>query len=379
MLQTKNEDVQTNAIGPGDMQLDYLTVAGTFLPTQLAANVILEQPDFDTTGIDISLATTITTYQQRMKSSATSFLSQLAPAFITTIADAGSFSALVLAFAQLETTGVANAYSNQQNKAGAVNAIQAVAQQANAYAADALTAVNNWKAVEVSIASYSTAYDTALSAAINEAGATAASLSATIDAIQAAINQDINDIVSGGQQFGDAVTQMGTGILTTISGAAQDPDPKDAGNGKDTTAQKAAAAPAAPDVSFVVQAIQSGSAGIAKASTAQKAMDANNAKLATAYGQLAQENTLISIAKAIQVQDNMFTTLLNQFGSQLEDIHNQWITQNNGFTAFANSVNAVSDAATAQALAAQITAATPYWNTLASQINTIKTKLARIN
>ena len=70
-------------------------------------------------------------------------------------------------------------------------------------------------------------------------------------------------------ETGAAVTQLGTGILTTIAGSNDD---------------------SVPSPNFAVMAIQGGIQGVSETSQALRDLEANNQMLATAYQNLASIN-----------------------------------------------------------------------------------------
>lgn len=377
-------DPAKNPLGTQNMEETYLAAADDFLLGQINANIILTQPNLDVSDLDPGLGTTIAAFQARMKRNAGYFLNKLMPGFITTIVDASNFSALVSAVASTTRADLLNAYTDPGTAKSVSNAADTLSDQAGTVFVDVNSLNASYLAGEKSVTSYSKSYDDSLTSAISLLSSSAKQVSSDIDALQKAIAQNIQDIVEGGKELGNAVTQLGTGILTMISGAAKDPDPtkegdkgdgdKDKDKGDKTKPEK----PATPNVDFAVQAIQAGISGETKASAAMQALDANNKKMAAAYQALASENALVAIAKVIQVQNKMFLDSFTQAGLDIHDLAVEWTAVESAFSDFSDQVANLPNQSVATNLAAELQGARTLWSALQGQIDYTKSILTGV-
>ena len=384
----------TNMLGTQNLEVTYLVAADNFVTTQLYANVILKQPNLDISQLDPGLSTLISAFQARMKSNANFFRTRLMPNFIMTTADGSNFAALVDTWFSIGRTDIINAYENTANAKLVSISAQSLANQADDINVDVNTLNASFAASEKSINSFVANYNSNLTKAVTLLSVAAQQISSDIDDLQAAIAQNIKDIVQGGKELGNAVTQLGTGFLTTISGAAKDPvseeeeeeeeeiagvdnkvkDKKTVGPKKDDQEKSIP-----PNVEFAVQAIQAGVSGETKASAAMQALNSNNIKLAAAYQKMAQENVLVTIAKVIQVQNQLFLDTLNAVGLNINDMNTEWSAVEHGYSNFSQDILNLKSQADATNYSVKAQGARSKWNALGGQISYIKSALAHVS
>lgn len=395
MLVSSKFNAKTNPIGTQNLEVTYLQAADSFLTAQLYANVILSQPNLDISQLDPGLATLINAFQGRMSRSANFFLTNLMPAFISSATDGYNFGAVVNAGFSIGIADISGAYSSSAAAKNASALVAGIANQADTVSVNANSFNASFSAGEKSINTYSAQYNESLNKAIAQLGSNAQQIVANIDELKEAIAQNIADIVEGGKEVGSAVSQLGTGLLTTITGAAQDPgeekqDP-DAAGPDETEKKEKTKDPKKkddpkpgkdeddePDVEFAVQAIQAGISGETKASAAMLALNANNVKLAAAYQLLAQENVLVTIAKVTQVQNQLFLDAFNQVGLSIHDLNTEWADVDAAYSNFENQLSSVQSQAEATGYATEAQGAKTLWNALIGQLNYIKTLLTAI-
>lgn len=77
-------------------------------------------------------------------------------------------------------------------------------------------------------------------------------------------------------------------------------------------------------MSFVVSAISGAQEGTTKTLQARDDLKANNQKLAEAYQRLAQANSLVAVAKAVQVQNQMFVAEIAVTREKILAIPTDW-------------------------------------------------------
>jgi hypothetical protein len=211
-----------------------------------------------------------------------------------------------------------------------------------------------------------------------------ASDATAIDTLTAAVTQNIRDIVTGATAAGAGVSGLLTGMLTIISDAKPDKPTAAAG---DTKSDKPAATPGGdakndvsakpPSTEFVVTAIKGASEGIAQTERARADLNANNAKLATAYRNMANDDAMLAIAKVVQAQNDLFATAIHDSLAATAKLAATWgqpalasstsgISQ--GFTEFVDGIDAIASPHDADLLVKELRLAGPAWEALTKSL-----------
>ncbi|WP_265273969.1 alpha-helical pore-forming toxin family protein [Nostoc sp. KVJ3] len=357
LLLNFNFDLNQNPISPKNLQEVYLSAANNFSLAQIYSQVILEQVEIDVSSIDEGLAIKIKAFQDRLQTNANFFLNKLMPGLIGLIADGTNFNAILDNAFKNELQNIRNSFSNEQARTSAANIFSVVSTQAEEIQVYAQTLATNFSATEKLVISFSNKYQVSLEKAVTALGEAAKLLSADIDILQTEIAQNINDIVAGAQKTGGAVTQLGIGILTTIQGSAKDPEGED---------------PKAPSVDFAIEAIQAGSSGVGQSSQAMKDLEANNQKLATLYQKLASDNAILAVAKAVQVQNELFINAISEAALNAQELASNWGIITSAFSDFSNSILRVSEQQDALDLASTAQGAKTIWTAFFGELAFIK-------
>ncbi len=365
-----------NPLGPHQLEESYFSSTDNFLLQQLYSNVILQQQALDLSGIDPGLATKIDAYKYRMNKHALFFLNQLFPAFISLVSDASNFSALMDPILSEDRPLLLKAYGNKTIAQQVSATITASSNEAFSIAVDAKTLSTNYSLTEKSLDSYAIAYNDALNDAIKKLGVAVQKINSNIDELNTAIQQNIEDIVTGGEELGTSITDLGIGILTTITGEAEEPEKKgdkkpDKNEDKDPKTNKNKA----PDVEFAVQSIKLASSGVGKATEAMKALEANNKSLAAAYQQMAQENTLIAIAKVIQAQNQLFVDMFKTSGTSIHELYIDWSAVSTAQEQVSATVSNLKSQIEANNIAVDAQRANIIWGAFAGQIDLLKNEI----
>jgi|GEM_PF-1292256 hypothetical protein len=349
-----------NQISPQNLQEVYFSAGNNFSLAQLYSQVILEQIDLDVSSIDEGLAIEINAFQRRLQTNANFFLNQLMPGLIGLITDGMNFNVILDNALKNERPDLLNSFSSQQARTSAANIFSAVGTEAQDIQVDAQTLATNFSSTEKLIVFFSNKYKASLEKAATALGESAKTLSANIDTLQTKIAQNLSDIVAGAQETGGAVTQLGIGVLTTIEGSAKDPKNEDL---------------KPPSVDFAVEAIQAGSNGVGKSSQAMKDLETNNQKLATLYQKLASDNAILAVAKAVQVQNEMFINAISEAGLNAQELASNWAQISSAFSDFSNSILKVSEQQDALNLASTAQGAKTIWTAFSGELTSIKSSI----
>lgn len=349
-----------NPISPQNLQEVYSSAANNFSLAQLYSQVILEQIDLDVSSIDEGLAIEINAFQRRLQTNANFFLNKLMPGLIGLITDGMNFNVILDNALKNERQDILNSFSNEQARTSATNIFSTVSTEADDIQVDAQTLATNFSSIEKLIVSFSNKYKASLEKVVTALGESAKILSANIDTLQTEIAENISDIVAGAQETGGAVTQLGIGVLTTIEGSAKDPKNQDS---------------KPSSVDFAVDAIQAGSSGVGKSSQAMKDLEANNQKLATLYQKLASDNAILAVAKAVQVQNEMFINAISEAGLNAQELASNWAQISSAFSDFSNSIRRVSEQQDALNLALTAQGAKTIWTAFSGELTFIKSSI----
>jgi hypothetical protein len=340
-----------------------------------------QQPlNVSSTGVDLAIK--VVNYQNRMKSQATYFYQNLINSdygFIASVAGAYNLCALMNAAISLSTNDILQAPTNATARSTASSAFSGVASQAQSVQVTANTLATKAFVANQSLSQYIGSYQQTLQAVENDLEQAAKDTLAQIDTLKQAINQNIADIVAGASQVGGAVSNLLVGVLTSI--------PTDEAGGEGTGGESGgstgggAESPAGADSSeedpgsFAVLAIQAAVSGETTLSQAEQDLNANNLKLAAAYQSLAASDQLLAVAKAVDVQTEMFCSMLPLAASDAHDLVISLNGVQTNLTTFAGTISNVTTDAAAQAAASQVQNAGLSWTAFASELQSMKTML----
>lgn len=339
-----------NPIGPGATLSSYKS-GGNAVGTGLRyAALVREQESLDVSGFDAGLAVLVAEHQSQLKRQAAEFVDAVVPDFITLVSDAGNFADLFAAVAKVTTPNL------HLSETAGKEVLTGIADSAGEIGADGDTAIDHVTLLGTDLDRVGRRLDSALERALTAVGKDGKAASDRIDELTKKISENIQAIVDGANATGDAVTELGIGILTEITKHTGDnptpPDPtddsdddstSDAGSAVDTdsgsdgddsggdggdddddasTTNKSDGK--VPDVSFVVSAIKAASKGTEKYAAAIADLQRNNDLLAAQYQRLATANRLIAVAKVTQAQQSLFTTSVTDMAAAVKTIRAGW-------------------------------------------------------
>lgn len=369
-----------NPVGPGNLQTVYTAATDQFVRGQLYAETVMMQETLHFSGVDRGLETQIIEFQSRMKRQAAYFYDQIINGgygYISAIA--GGYHMCALASVTIKVTAgeIELAATNDKARSSATSAYAMLSDQAYSQSVATATLATKAASLDHSLAQYVTSYREALKQVESDLTAAAKKTLEDIDALRKAINQNIADIVAGGQEIGGGVANLVVGMLTEITKLTVAPDPKK----DDPDAKKDEPEPkkdgpvlkaSANDDTFAVLAIKAVASGASKLSQAEKDLNANNEKLAAAYQKLAQDEAVLAVAKAVEVQNDLFAAMVPLSATASQDISISYLSVEANLNGFSASIASVTDAAAASALAKQALRAEPLWDALNSELQEMK-------
>lgn len=362
-----------NPVGPDHLLDAYMTATDQFVRGQLYAETVMMQETLHFSGADKGLETQIIEFQSRMKRQAAYFYDQIINGnygYISAIA--GGYHICALASVTIKVTAgeIELAAANDKARSSAASAYSMLSDQAYDQSVATATLATKGASLDRSLAQYVTSYREALKTVEADLSAAAKQTLEEIDTLRKAINQNIASIVAGGQEIGGAVTNLIVGLLTEISKTTPAPDPKKdkPDPKKDVSAEKASK----EEDTFAVLAIKAVASGASKLSQAEKDLNANNDKLASAYQRLAQDKAMVAVAKAVEVQNDLFAAMVPLSATASQDISISYQSIEANLSGFSASVASVTDDVAAAALAKQALRAEPQWDALNSELQEMK-------
>jgi hypothetical protein len=235
---------RANPIGPGATLASYKSGGNAVTRGLNYATLVLTQEALDVSGIDAGLAVLVSAHQAQLKRQATEFADTVAADFRTLIADAGNFADIFAAFDTLAARDRDD--SGAAGREAARDQLMAIADYAGEVGSDGDTAVDHVTVLRTELGRIGKRLDAAVKRAVAAVGEDGAAAAKRIDDLTKKIADNIQAIVDGATETGDAVKDLGIGVLTMIvSGLGDKPAPPDdgddttGGDGDDTTGKGA--------------------------------------------------------------------------------------------------------------------------------------------
>jgi Bacillus haemolytic enterotoxin (HBL) len=377
-------------IGPALLSIHFQTATNSIMLLSMYSDMVLEQVALDLgSSVDAGLAYQIQVYQTQMKLQARSVAQVFTPSFIAAVSDAQNYCSLWSATSETVLPALTGPDSTPGDLSSVAGAFQTLGKTAGTCNQNVAALSSSLKTYKQQLDNALTPLQSAVTTAISSMSDSAKALLSNIDTLNASIQQNIQDIVAGADKVGTATSELLTGILTTISGAKQDPKKggdKGGDKGKDGDGPAKSNETAGTDgggggdkplpTDFAVTSIQGASQGSAETAQARADLNFNNVNLAAAYQQLAADNALIAVAKVVLVQNQMFVSGLADSMPAIPSIATDWgvpppiappgsgISQ--AMYAFATAVNSVATGNDGQDLADQIEYQNKNWDLLST-------------
>ncbi|MGD8215188.1 hypothetical protein [Aestuariimicrobium sp. Y1814] len=408
-----------NPLGPRGILTSYSSTLTAIETGRADSLLVATQQSLDLTGIDAGLAVTVAAHQRDLKQLSYQFGELVEPDFVHLTVELSNLVELLKA-ADQSHRAPADAELCWQ---GVTETLKAVADSTGETLVSADAAVDRLTSVNAEIDRVSKRLDVALKLAQDSLAAEAKQTLARVEELTRKISENIQAIVDGALATGDAFTDFGIGLLTTITKGLPDDDKKpddkkddgdkkdddgDSGDGESdddadaadaggadsddgvleseallgslSAAEKSEATKDAgtknsdgkvPDVSFVVSAIKAGFKGTEKYASALKDLQANNDELAIAYQAIAAVDLLIAVASATQAQKNLFATSMQEALTAVTGIRDGWAAVHAGYEEWSHTDDRTEFARLQPGAMAQ-------WNKLTAEAERIKRHLTHV-
>lgn len=206
---------RSNPLGPGDTLSSYKAGSGAVGTGLTYAALVRGQEVLDVSGIDAGLAVTVAARQAELKQQAAEFVDTTVADFIQLATDADNFANLLAAFTG--DTAAMQQLSAATNLDASREQIAAIGDYAGEVGSDGDTAIDHLDVLQADLGRIGGNLDSAIKDAVAAVGADGQAASARIDDLTEKISANIQAIVDGANETGDAVTQLGIGILTEIT------------------------------------------------------------------------------------------------------------------------------------------------------------------
>ncbi|WP_348687302.1 hypothetical protein [Aeromonas bestiarum] len=358
--------ITTLDLGDQGLLAAYLSAASPALLNQSYANLLLMQQSLARSELDSSLAVKIEAYQAQMLNQARYYQQDNLPGLIHLMSYGSNFYALVAAFNRL--LGQDDDAAVLAGRAKLAEQLTSLADQARSYRLLAQTLNTR---VQVAWGSLRPLMDNFLGVITQleqDLIADAQRQAKAIDALNQAIAANIQAIVDEGGKAGEGVSQLGHAIVTSLA-----------------LEEKPAAKPAAsqgtakgPDqqTQYMIAGIQALSSGIAGASLAAKELKANTQKLAQAYQALAETNAMLTVAKSVQAQNQLFVSTYETVARAITGLPSGWQKVADAYQSAVPIVADLSNDGDVRLLRRTLALDTQSWQQLSDQVNDIKTAYA---
>ena len=358
--------ITTLDLGDQGLLAAYLSAASPALLNQSYANLLLMQQSLARSELDSSLAVKIEAYQAQMLNQARYYQQDNLPGLIHLMSYGSNFYALVAAFNRL--LGQDDDAAVLAGQVKLAEQLTSLADQARSYRLLAQTLNTR---VQVAWGSLRPLMDNFLGVITQleqDLIADAQRQAKAIDALNQAIAANIQAIVDEGGKAGEGVSQLGHAIVTSLA-LEEKPAAKPAAN-------QGTAKGSDQQTQYMIAGIQALSSGIAGASLAAKELKANTQKLAQAYQALAETNAMLTVAKSVQAQNQLFVSTYETVARAITGLPSGWQKVADAYQSAVPIVADLSNDGDVRLLRRTLALDTQSWQLLSDQVNDIKTAYA---
>ncbi|MEW5291252.1 hypothetical protein ABW286_19060 [Erwinia papayae] len=386
-------------LGDQDLLTDSLALSSSALLQQSYSNLLLTQQAFQAGNMDAGLATKIVAYQRQMYSQASYFKQESLPAIINLMTFGSNFSALVNAFNSILITKSDEDILNGLTQLN--RQLESLSDQAQSYGVIAQSLNSQLQVAWSSLSPLLKNYQAQLTQAEQTLSKEAAQWAETIRNLNTQIAANIQGIVSEGNKAGDGVKQLAKGIITSFqvdNNSGKSTENKDNSESKDDTENKSDSTEEKGDqdnkpqtgdnnqggenkpqnpyneqsVEYMVSGITAVSSGIAGSGQAAKDLISNTEKLAQAYQALAKTNAMLTVAKSIDAQNQLFVDNYSRVAQTAGKFPQTWNDIASAFQECVSQVNNLKNEDDIWQFKRALAKDALQWKLLSQQIDSIK-------
>ncbi|MGL5127235.1 MAG: hypothetical protein ACRC7D_03500 [Aeromonas popoffii] len=358
--------IATLDLGDQGLLAAYLSAASPALLNQSYANLLLMQQSLARSELDSSLAVKIEAYQAQMLNQARYYQQDNLPGFIHLMSHGSNFYALVAAFNRL--LGQDDDAAMLAGRARLAEQLTSLADQAQSYRLMAQTLNTRFQIAWGSLRPLMDNFLGVITRLEQDLIADAQRQAKAIDALNQAIAANIQAIVDEGGKAGDGVGQLGRAIVTSLA-LEETPAGKPA-------ASQSSAKGSDQQTQYMISGIQALSSGIAGASLAAKELKANTQKLALAYQALAETNAILTVAKSVQAQNQLFVSTYETVALAITGLPLGWQKVADAYQSAVPLVADLNNSGDVRLLRRTLALNTQSWQQLSDQVSDIKAAYA---
>ncbi|MHA2756200.1 hypothetical protein [Aeromonas dhakensis] len=361
--------IATLDLGDQGLLAAYLSATSPALLNQTYANLLLMQQSLANSEIDSTLAVKIEAYQAQMMSQARYYQQTNLSGLIHLLSNGSNFYALVAAFNRL--LGQEEDAAVLAGRARLAEQLTSLADQALSYRLNAQALNTRVQVAWGSLRPLMEQFNGVITQLEQDLMADAKRQTEIIDALNQAIAANIQAIVDEGGKAGEGVNQLGRAIVTSLT-LEQKPADKEA---KPATSQEIAKQ-TDQQTQYMVSGLKAISSGIAGSSLAARELKTNTDKLAEAYQALAATNTLLSVAKSVQAQNQLFVDTYSRVADAVTQLPAGWQKVADAYQGAVPVVADLNSPDDVRQLRRTVALNTQSWLLLAGQLDDIKTAYA---
>ncbi|HHQ4505524.1 hypothetical protein ACQ2HG_20565 [Aeromonas hydrophila] len=361
--------ITTLDLGDQGLLAAYLSATSPALLNQTYANLLLMQQSLANSEIDSTLAVKIEAYQAQMVNQARYYQQTNLSGLIHLLSNGSNFYALVAAFNRL--LGQEDDAAVLAGGARLGQQLTSLVDQAQSYRLNAQALNTRVQVAWGSLRPLMTQFNGVITQLEQDLMADAKRQTEIIDALNQAIAANIQAIVDEGGKAGEGVNQLGRAIVTSLT-LEQKPADKGA---KPATSQEIAKE-TDQQTQYMISGLQALSSGIAGSSQAARELKTNTAKLAQAYQALAATNALLSVAKSVQAQNQLFVDTYSRVADTVTQLPAGWQKVADAYQGAVPVVTDLNSPDDVRQLRRTVALNTQSWQLLSSQVDDIKAAYA---
>ncbi|WP_323964762.1 hypothetical protein [Aeromonas hydrophila] len=361
--------IATLDLGDQGLLAAYLSATSPALLNQTYANLLLMQQSLANSEIDSTLAVKIEAYQAQMMNQARYYQQTNLSGLIHLLSNGSNFYALVAAFNRL--LGQEDDAAVLAGGARLGQQLTSLVDQAQSYRLNAQALNTRVQVAWGSLRPLMTQFNGVITQLEQDLMADAKRQTEIIDALNKAIAANIQAIVDEGGKAGEGVNQLGRAIVTSLT-LEQKPADKGA---KPATSQEIAKE-TDQQTQYMISGLKALSSGIAGSSQAARELKTNTDKLAQAYQALAATNTLLSVAKSVQAQNQLFVDTYNRVADTVTQLPAGWQKVADAYQGAVPVVTDLNSPDDVRQLRRTVALNTQSWQLLSSQVDDIKAAYA---
>ncbi|WP_180345292.1 HBL/NHE enterotoxin family protein [Aeromonas hydrophila] len=361
--------IATLDLGDQGLLAAYLSATSPALLNQTYANLLLMQQSLANSEIDSTLAVKIEAYQAQMMNQARYYQQTNLSGLIHLLSNGSNFYALVAAFNRL--LGQEDDAAVLAGGARLGQQLTSLVDQAQSYRLNAQALNTRVQVAWGSLRPLMTQFNGVITQLEQDLMADAKRQTELIDALNKAIAANIQAIVDEGGKAGEGVNQLGRAIVTSLT-LEQKPADKGA---KPATSQEIAKE-TDQQTQYMISGLEALSSGIAGSSQAARELKTNTDKLAQAYQALAATNTLLSVAKSVQAQNQLFVDTYSRVADTVTQLPAGWQKVADAYQGAVPVVTDLNSPDDVRQLRRTVALNTQSWQLLSSQVDDIKAAYA---